>query len=66
MTFLVDTNVLLRSVEPDYSVKGVQVHDAKLVAAMCVHDLTHILTFNVDDFSRYPEIIAVHPSTVRC
>jgi len=49
-----------------YSVKGVQVHDAKLVAAMCVHDLTHILTFNVDDFSRYPEIIAVHPATVRC
>ena len=49
-----------------YSVKGVQVHYAKLVAAMCVHDLTHILTFNVDDFSRYPEIIAVHPATVRC
>jgi len=49
-----------------YSVKGVQVHDAKLVAAVCIHDLTHILTFNVDDFSRYPEIIAVHPATVRC
>ena len=50
----------------NYSVSGVQVHDARLVAAMIVHDVTHILTFNTRDFTRYePEgIIAIDPSTV--
>jgi predicted nucleic acid-binding protein len=46
-----------------YSVSGVQVHDARLVAAMKTHGVTHILTFNVVDFQRYAdeEIIAVDP-----
>jgi predicted nucleic acid-binding protein len=44
-----------------YGVKGVNVHDARLVAAMLVHGLTHILTFNISDFARYSEITAVHP-----
>jgi predicted nucleic acid-binding protein len=44
-------------------VSGVQVHDARLVAAMKTHGVTHILTFNVVDFQRYAdeEIIAVDP-----
>ena len=48
----------------DYDVSGVQVHDARLVATMISHDVTHILTFNTQDFNRYaPEgIIAVDPS----
>ena len=29
-----------------YQVKGVQVHDARLVASILVHGLTHVLTFN--------------------
>lgn len=37
----------------DFQVKGVQVHDARLVAAMKAHGLNHILTFNVKDFKRY-------------
>src|SRR6266496_4209489 len=36
-----------------YSIRGVSVHDARLVAAMRIHGLTHILTFNVSDFTRY-------------
>jgi len=44
-----------------YQVKGVNVHDAKLVAGMLVHDLTHILTFNINDFKRYQNIKPVHP-----
>ncbi|MEL7039532.1 MAG: PIN domain-containing protein, partial [Cyanobacteria bacterium J06592_8] len=48
-----------------YDVKGVSVHDARLVAAMRVHGLTHILTFNTRDFTRYTEIIAVHPTEMR-
>ena len=47
-----------------YNVSGVQVHDARLVATMLVHDVKHILTFNTQDFTRYmpEEIIAVDPS----
>ena len=36
-----------------HKVIGVNVHDAHLVAAMIVHDVTHILTANVKDFVRY-------------
>ncbi|MBD2212372.1 type II toxin-antitoxin system VapC family toxin [Nostoc linckia FACHB-104] len=47
-----------------YGIRGVNVHDARLVAAMLVHGLTHILTFNVIDFARYSEITPVHPTTI--
>jgi predicted nucleic acid-binding protein len=47
-----------------HSVLGVQVHDARLVAAMHVHGVKHILTFNVRDFGRYADIEAVHPRAV--
>lgn len=47
-----------------YSVKGINVHDARLVAAMLVHGLTHILTFNTKDFARYSQITVVHPTTI--
>ncbi len=47
-----------------YAVRGVNVHDARLVAAMLVHGLTHILTFNISDFARYSEITAVHPTAI--
>ncbi len=36
-----------------HSVLGAKVHDARLVAAMNVHRIGRILTFNVDDFTRY-------------
>ena len=45
----------------DYRVSGVQVHDARLVAAMHIHGVKRILTFNTKDFARYDEIEAVHP-----
>lgn len=47
-----------------YSVVGVNVHDARLVAAMLVHQLTHILTFNTRDFARYSEITAIAPTDI--
>jgi predicted nucleic acid-binding protein len=47
-----------------YSVMGVQVHDTRLVAAMLVHKITHILTFNTSDFKRFYEITVVHPSDI--
>lgn len=45
-----------------YRVSGVQVHDAHLVAVMNSHGIHHLLTLNARDFTRYREIIAVHPS----
>jgi len=47
-----------------YAVRGVNVHDAKLVAAMLVHGLTHILTFDISDFARYSEITVVNPREI--
>ena len=44
-----------------HSVSGVQVHDARMAAAMKVHAVSHLLTLNPDDFRRYEHIIAVHP-----
>lgn len=45
----------------NYGVSGVQVHDAHLVAAMLVHGVKTILTFNTTDFARFAGIEAVHP-----
>jgi len=36
-----------------YTVSGVQVHDARLIASMKANGVTHILTFNTSDFTRY-------------
>jgi predicted nucleic acid-binding protein len=47
-----------------YSVSGVKVHDARLVAAMNVYGISHLLTFNRPDFARYAGIHVVHPSDV--
>lgn len=49
-----------------FGVAGVQVHDARIVAAMIVHNVSHILTFNTTDFVRYTamNIVAENPMTV--
>ena len=47
-----------------HQVLGKQVYDARLVAAMKVHGLTHLLTFNVDDFKRFTGITAVTPQAI--
>ena len=47
-----------------YKVIGRQVHDTLLVAAMKVHRVTHLLTFNTDDFKRYDEIAVVNPQNI--
>ena len=45
----------------DLEISGVQVHDARLVAAMRVHGLKRILTLNDRDFRRFFDIKAVLP-----
>lgn len=46
-----------------HGVLGVKVHDARLVAAMNVHGIGRILTFNADDFTRYG-VEVLHPSSL--
>jgi predicted nucleic acid-binding protein len=47
-----------------HEVKGKEVHDARIVAAMLAHRVTHLLTFNTADFKRYTEITAINPREV--
>jgi len=47
-----------------YQVTGKNAHDARIVAAMIVHGLTYLLTFNTGDFARYPGITALDPAAV--
>jgi len=47
-----------------HSVSGKQVHDARLVACMIVHGITHLLTLNTKDLKRYSEIAAIHPGEI--
>jgi len=45
-----------------HGVSGKKTHDTRLVAAMSVHGVAHILTFNTDDFTRYAGIIVLDPN----
>jgi predicted nucleic acid-binding protein len=47
-----------------HGVSGVQVHDARLVALMQVHGMTHILTLNGADFARYTGIVPIDPASL--
>jgi len=67
MSFLPDSAAVYREwrrIVLQHSVLGVQVHDARLAAAMYVHGVSHILTLNVTDFSRFSSIMAVHPGSI--
>lgn len=44
-----------------HAVAGVQVHDARIAAAMLVHGVSHLLTLNGRDFTRYAGIMPIHP-----
>ena len=47
-----------------HNVIGVRAHDARLVASMAAYGITHLLTFNVGDFSRFQEITVVDPRSM--
>jgi hypothetical protein len=47
-----------------HEVMGRNAYDARLVAAMAVHGLTHLLTFNLADFARYSGITVLDPAAV--
>lgn len=47
-----------------HRVSGKNTHDARLVAAMHMHGIESILTFNVKDFVRYGDVTVFDPATV--
>lgn len=47
-----------------YAVSGLETHDARIVAAMKVHGVESILTFNDKDFRRYAELEILTPRVV--
>jgi predicted nucleic acid-binding protein len=66
-TFLPDGEAVYREwrhLVVAHAVSGVQVYDARLVAVMKVHAVTHFLTLNDRDFARYAGITVVHPSQI--
>lgn len=46
-----------------HAVIGKNAHDARLVAAMQSHGVTHLLTFNVGDFGRFPDLSVTAPGS---
>ena len=53
-----------RKLVVNHAIVGINVHDARLVAAMNAHGISHILTFNDKDFRRYQGITVMTPSDV--
>ena len=53
-----------RTLMERYDVRGRQVYDARLVAVMLAHGVTHILTANAGHFRRFAEITVVEPKDV--
>ncbi len=47
-----------------HEVKGKAAHDARLVAAMAVHGVEAVLTFNTSDFARYRDIVVLDPGAL--
>jgi predicted nucleic acid-binding protein len=67
LEFLPDNELVYREwrrILSAYSVSGIQVYDARLVATMAVYGIRHILTFDVSDFSCYSAIMVLHPTAV--
>src|ERR1035438_8004500 len=67
MSFLPDGEGVYRvwrRIIVQHGILGVQVHDARLAAAMYVHGVGHILALTAADFTRFTGIIPLHPSSV--
>jgi predicted nucleic acid-binding protein len=45
----------------DYKIKGKRTHDIRLLAVMKAYNITHLLTFNYNDFISIPNITIIQP-----
>ncbi len=60
---LATTYAIWRNLIVAHAVLGKQVHDARLAALMLSHGVTHLVTLNARDFTRYPGLTAIDPAT---
>ncbi|HEY8748570.1 MAG TPA: type II toxin-antitoxin system VapC family toxin [Tepidisphaeraceae bacterium] len=66
-TFLEDSNQVFSNwlqLVTTHGVRGKQVHDTRIAAAMLAHGVTEILTFNGADFKRFTTIRAISPADI--
>ena len=66
-TLLPDSDAIYaewRRLVTTHRVLGKSAHDARIVAAMTMHNVAHILTFNIADYSRYPGIVVLDPAVL--
>lgn len=47
-----------------HSVMGKRAHDTRIAAAMVTHSITHLLTFNIQDFIQIPGITVTSPQQI--
>jgi predicted nucleic acid-binding protein len=67
LTLLPDTPAVYaewKRIVVEHGVLGVKVHDARLLATMKTHGVRSLLTFDVEDFTRYADIEVMHPKVV--
>jgi predicted nucleic acid-binding protein len=67
LTLLPDTPAIYaewKRIVVEHAVSGVKVHDARLIATMKTHGVLSLLTFDVDDFTRYAGIAVIHSKSV--
>ncbi len=57
----VDTNVWLRSVQPTHPLHQAAVDTIARLIEANVYGISRIVTFNGDDFTRYPHIETIEP-----
>ena len=53
-----------RRIVVEANVSGIQVHDARIAAAMRVHGIANLLTLNTKDFRRFSGITVLSPDDV--
>lgn len=46
------------------NIAGKRAHDARIAAAMLIHGVTHLLTFNTQDFIQVPGITIAAPQSI--
>jgi len=55
---------LWRNLVFTHDVKGKNTHDARIAAVMSAHGVEHLLTFNGDDFKRFPHVRVLAPEAM--
>jgi predicted nucleic acid-binding protein len=66
-SFLPDTSAIFPEWErlvTLHGVKGRDSHDTRIVAAMHIHHVTHLLTYNKDDFKRFSSVTVLSPAEI--